>query len=630
MKKSKIVTSLSLLLIVAVAFPTFINIGKTTTTTKLYIEPSSIIDPGLPPNSNITISIKVDDVTDLYSWQVKIYYNPYMLLWTAAWYPTGHVFDGKPFQSVVPSNATDAEGTYVLFFATLVGETPGFTGSGILCKMNFTIKSIGSSELKFSRPLGATTWLLDSMLEKIPFEAQDGYVDNKPPPSPAALYVDPPRIINPTLVNCSSFTINVKIKNATQLISFAFKLGFDPALLNAESAQPGPFLPPGIIPIIQIDNTSGYVAISAALQPSDPPLNGDGILANITFHVESLGFCDLNLYETSLINVWSDPIPHEVYGGYFNNMMMAKLAVEPPLIRDPRLVPYEEFEINITVAEVEDLYGYEFKLGYDPSILACIRLTIKDVFGETHYIPNFYVNNVAGIVWVNVSYFSPAVPISTISPVTLVELKFRVIGRGVTPLDLHDTNLEDSSGTAITHEAYDGIFIPLTQDGALVDVTPWLAEAYESWIVNINVTVKNEGDLAENFTVKVYYEVDQLIGTIVFTDVNPDEEVTLTVGWNTKGVKPCYNYTIWAEVLPLPYETDLTDNVFVDGQVRIILMGDVNRDCVVDGLDISIVARAFGSDPTHSRWKPEADLNGDGVIDGLDIAKVARNYGKQC
>lgn len=619
--------------IVALVFPTVINGGIATATTpepKLYIDPASIIDPGLLPGSNITISVKVANVTDLYSWQVKIYYNPDMLIWTGAWYPVGHVFYGRMFTPVTPVNGSDPGGTYILYFATLMGEEPGFTGSGVLCKVNFTTKTIGSSNLTFSRPLGATTWLLDSNLDKIEFVAQDGYVDNKPPPSPAALHVDPPRIINPLLVNCTNFTVDVRIKNATNLRSFAIKVGFDPVLLEVKNAQLGAFFPPGVIPTVLINNVEGYATISASLPPQDPSLNGDGVMVTINFHVKDLGFCDITLYDTSLINAWGDSIPHDVAYGYFNNLMMAKLAVEPPEVRDPTLVPYESFTINITVAEVENLYGYEFKLRYNSSIIACIKVTVNDVFGEVHYIPNFAVDNAAGVLWVKVEYFEPAVPVSTLAPIALVELKFRVIRRGISVLDLYDTYLEDPLGGPIVHEVYDGIFAPLIQDGALVTIVPRYVEAYSGWLVPINVTIRNEGNLTETFTARVYYGNNTLIGSLVFVDVNPNEEATLTINWSTKGVAPCRNYTIWAELLPLPYETDLSDNVLIDGEVWIILMGDVNRDGVVDGLDLSAVARAFGSFPGHPRWKQACDLNNDGFIEGLDITRVAVNYGKSC
>jgi hypothetical protein len=58
------------------------------------------------------------------------------------------------------------------------------------------------------------------------------------------------------------------------------------------------------------------------------------------------------------------------------------------------------------------------------------------------------------------------------------------------------------------------------------------------------------------------------------------------------------------------------------------LVGDINGDGKVDGKDIILVAKAFGSYPGHPRWNSAADLNGDGIVDALDVVIVAKNFGK--
>jgi len=55
---------------------------------------------------------------------------------------------------------------------------------------------------------------------------------------------------------------------------------------------------------------------------------------------------------------------------------------------------------------------------------------------------------------------------------------------------------------------------------------------------------------------------------------------------------------------------------------------DVNNDAIVDIVDVSIVAVAFGSRPGDPKWNPLADLNNDRVIDIIDITHVAIHLGK--
>lgn len=64
--------------------------------------------------------------------------------------------------------------------------------------------------------------------------------------------------------------------------------------------------------------------------------------------------------------------------------------------------------------------------------------------------------------------------------------------------------------------------------------------------------------------------------------------------------------------------------------VTVKLMGDLNDDCVVNILDVSIAARAYGTRPGDKYWNPIADVERDGVINILDISKVAKEYGQTC
>jgi peptide/nickel transport system substrate-binding protein len=58
---------------------------------------------------------------------------------------------------------------------------------------------------------------------------------------------------------------------------------------------------------------------------------------------------------------------------------------------------------------------------------------------------------------------------------------------------------------------------------------------------------------------------------------------------------------------------------------------DINYDGQVNIIDITIVARAFGSEfgpPMHPRWQFRADVNNDREINIIDVAYVAKYFGK--
>jgi Ca2+-binding EF-hand superfamily protein len=66
-------------------------------------------------------------------------------------------------------------------------------------------------------------------------------------------------------------------------------------------------------------------------------------------------------------------------------------------------------------------------------------------------------------------------------------------------------------------------------------------------------------------------------------------------------------------------------------QNNTIKIYDITKDGVIDGADLIIVARAFGSTigpPASPNWNPVADVTGDGTVDGSDLIPIARNFGK--
>lgn len=618
-KRREKISCISLVLLLLFGIATVYIAPVSANETKISVDPPSVIDPTLTPPKNFTIDVILVNVTDLYGWEYKLKWDPTILNLTSH---VTHVPAGwdEPGAGMVIKNIVGPDYHWYAFSA--LAPTPAFNGSISLCTYTFQVTGIGRCALDLYEVM-----LIDSKAEDIPHSVEDGYFDNRPPPLPALIFVDPPRIVNLTLVPCENFAINVSIIDATYLYSFEFKLSFDPDLLNATDAVLGDIFPP-VAPTIEINNTAGYVWFSASLEPPEPEVSGNGTLAVITFHVEGLGACELALYDTVLADSDKRQLPHSTSDGYFNNVLLAKLAVEPPEIFDPSLMPPATFEINITLADVEDLYGYEFNLSFNPDILACVNINIHDVLGETNYTPDFITNNYKGFVWVNVTYYPPAEPITTYPPVTLVTIRFRVKALGVTPLDLHDTSLTDSLGQPIPHEAFDGVFL-VVRDVAVTDVVPSKTQVYEGSTVCINVTVRNEGNLTETFNVSAYYD-DDLIGTHTVIDLPPGESETLIFDWNTTGVQPCFNYTIRAEADTVPYETDTADNVGIDGKVKIKMLGDINGDGTIDIRDITIVALAFGSKPGDPNWNSDADVHEDGVINIKDIVTVAINAGKTC
>jgi hypothetical protein len=82
------------------------------------------------------------------------------------------------------------------------------------------------------------------------------------------------------------------------------------------------------------------------------------------------------------------------------------------------------------------------------------------------------------------------------------------------------------------------------------------------------------------------------------------------------------NYTIYvtSRILGTQQATNTTT-------IKIILLGDINHDLVVDGQDLQKVKIAIPSTPNSPKWNPEADLNKDNIIDGQDLTLIKRYIG---
>lgn len=71
-----------------------------------------------------------------------------------------------------------------------------------------------------------------------------------------------------------------------------------------------------------------------------------------------------------------------------------------------------------------------------------------------------------------------------------------------------------------------------------------------------------------------------------------------------------------------------TDSDFRAFILEVTSNPDLNRDGIVDILDMTIVAKAFSSRHGDANWNPVADLNGDSAVNIVDVSLLARSYGK--
>jgi hypothetical protein len=113
-----------------------------------------------------------------------------------------------------------------------------------------------------------------------------------------------------------TFTINVTVQEVTNLVGYEFHLGYNPAILNVSKVEYGGIFGPTYLELKNIiNNTEGYIWYAAGQMFGEPPINGSGVLAIITFTTIAEGSAPLDLYDTKLAAPNGVAIPHTVIDG---------------------------------------------------------------------------------------------------------------------------------------------------------------------------------------------------------------------------------------------------------------------------------------------------------------------------
>lgn len=127
----------------------------------------------------------------------------------------------------------------------------------------------------------------------------------------------------------SLFTVNVSISGVTDLASYQFDVGFDPAFASATSVAEGLFLPsagPTFFVPGTIDNLAGTISFTAgALAGTGPGASGSGVLVSLQFAALKEGTGTFTLLSPLLY----DSVPNPIDVTTSNTTVNATAVPEP-------------------------------------------------------------------------------------------------------------------------------------------------------------------------------------------------------------------------------------------------------------------------------------------------------------
>jgi hypothetical protein len=472
------------------------------------------------------------------------------------------------------------------------------------------------------------------------------------------VYVDPSEVKD--VFSPSTFTINVKVANVTNLYGIDVQFAWDPSVIKYVSHVkmiPVETYPAGVLHkttlsvMDQVDENASmpgsepgtmYWLSEASLAPAKV-FNGSGTIFTMTFQVVGLGTSPLKIVACTLADKSGNPIDYTAKNGEFVNYVPpppppGDIFVNPSSIVNSTLTPSSNFSISVDVKKIQSLYSYDFALAYNGTLIEVAKVTGNIAF------PAPTVTQGAGNVRISSSLVSPSSPIS--GNFSLATITFHVLAVGETDLDLHDVILKDNTGENITFNTPgDGFFAnsAVFKIAATVDVKPdalnlksigrWLTvyvELPEGYDVNdIDVsTVKLNGTISANALASNQvgdYDGDGIDDILV--KFNRTQVITFISAAHTGVFNLTAGFVVTGKLVTgVSFEG--SDVVKVSN-----LLGDANGDGKVDILDLVLGAISYNSTDDGLNWNPNVNFVNFAVsynrIDILDLVTIVSQYGKK-
>lgn len=246
---------------------------------------------------------------------------------------------------------------------------------------------------------------------------------------------------------------------------------------------------------------------------------------------------------------------------------IAALGMNPSVIVDPSLRPGQNFTVGIQISNVSMLFGVEFKVYWNASLMNLWSVTFSFPW-NSYFLGQSEANVTLGRYWLSVSGLPPSIPFN--GSCLLVSLLYTVKDLGSTNFVLVDTAVGDQNGNAIGHRIVDGFFSNGFHDVEIVRFSVWPTAVEQGDLIFVNVTVGNDGTYREAFGLSVFADRDD--GTVHVDIVN--QSVVLEVGesrlfeysWNTTGVPyGSYYVTVNASLVGDFTPADNSAQAFVGG-----------------------------------------------------------------
>ena len=281
----------------------------------------------------------------------------------------------------------------------------------------------------------------------------------------------------------------------------------------------------------------------------------------------------------------------------------------------------EQFTLNIGIVAGNNIFRYGFQLGFDPNVLRYVESANGD------YLPDaLFVKPVVSEGQVTLE----ATALITLGKGsgTLATVTFEVVEVTESIIYLSQPTLTDSAEETVPSYVDSTVVEPsLMPSAAIVRLTP---TAVTSPPIGEQITFNVDIAGGENVT-NYFFSFDHESSALKFISYNEGDYISNggagdgRLGTVTFEVLNVQSSTVSATgYLVAPNGLRFAPN-FESAKVIPLMLGDVNRDGIVNILDLVVVANNFGQ--VVSELGNPADVNEDGVVNLIDLVKVAGAMG---
>lgn len=232
--------------------------------------------------------------------------------------------------------------------------------------------------------------------------------------------------------------------------------------------------------------------------------------------------------------------------------------------------PSTTFEVEISIIDVQNLFGFDLTLYYNTASLDLIEAVPMPPWSR-YMIVKDQIDEAAGTYRLATVALAPASPFD--GGAMVAKLTFIRANIGDDSFNLAHTVLTDHNGDAIPHST-SGLIIQAipVHDIAITEVRGWPRGVYQGDTINIDVIVKNKGNFPETFDVTVYADRNEeiigdeyIVGVQTVSNLPAKTSRNLCFVWDTDNV--VYGtYWISAQAPPVDGESNTWDNFLKCGE----------------------------------------------------------------